>query len=199
MIRLCISLGAVCLVGSAALVWVNSMTFQAREEAKTAELTRSLQMVLPPETAGTAVLEEKSTDTVTLFQATDPAGKVIAYAAEGQANGFGGPLKVLVGFEKDGTIRAVMVTQHNETPGLGSKAAERKAQQSLWDFLSGKKVDSSFPPNPFLDAFAGQSAAAFSHDGKGTVDAVSGATISSRAILASVHEVCGVFQASNLQ
>ncbi len=199
MIRLCVSLGTVCLVGSAALVWVNSMTSQAREEAKTAELTRSLQMVLPPETADTAVLKEKSTDAVTLFQATDPAGKVVAYAAEGQANGFGGPLKVLVGFERDGRIRAVMVTQHNETPGLGSKAADRRAQLSLWDFLSGKKVDTSFPPNPFLDAFAGQSAAAFCQDGKGTVDAVSGATISSKAILASVHEVCGVFQASELQ
>ena len=105
-------------------------------------------------------------------------------------------MKVLVGLSPEGKILGVMVTEHGETPGLGSKATDRKAKTSLWQLLAGKAKHEKFPPNPYLDSFTGRQATGFKY-GKGDngVDGVSGATLSSKAILCGVNAVCTAFQA----
>ena len=50
-LRLCISLGLVCLVGAAALAYVNNVTEEPRAAAAKATLTDGLKLVLPSETA----------------------------------------------------------------------------------------------------------------------------------------------------
>ena len=45
--------------------------------------------------------------------------------------GFGGPIKVMVGFRPDGTIHNTAVISHTETPGLGDKMDPRKSDFSL--------------------------------------------------------------------
>lgn len=95
---------------------------------------------------------------------------------EGQAievseNGFGGIFKVMVGLAPDGTILGYQVLEHQETPGLGSHMAE-------WF------QDASKPAQNIIGRKAG--ALRVSKDG-GDVDAITAATISSRAFLKAVN------------
>ena len=99
-LRLCVSLGLVCLVGAAALAYVDKVTTEPRAAAAKATLTDGLKLVLPPETAAIASNDAEDAaenekviviNDVKLYRAFDAAGKQIAVAAESEAKGFGGP------------------------------------------------------------------------------------------------------------
>ena len=123
-LRLTLSIGLVCLIGGAALAYVNVKTDGPRQEAAAKTLVDSLKLVLPPETASTT--KAASVDGVDFYDAQDSAGRTIARAAVGSSSlGFGGEMKVLVGLSPDNRILGVMVTEHNETR-LGTKATNRK-------------------------------------------------------------------------
>ncbi len=193
MVKLVLSLGLICLVGAAALAYVHDLTREPIARAEQAALQTNLKLVLPPETAD--VSEFAEADGVLVFRATDSQGKTVGYAAEAVGTGgFKGDVKVLVGLHPDATIGTVVVTGHNETPGIGSKATDRKARRSLWDVLKGRPAGTTLPPNSFLDAFSGRPVA----QGGGTVQAVSGATYSSHAVIMAVDKVCRAAVSLNL-
>jgi len=83
-------------------------------------------------------------------------------------NGFSGNIRLMVGFKPDGTIFNIMVLEHKETPGLGTKMTEPA----------------------FKDQFMEKNPSDFSlkvkKDG-GPVDAITAATISSRAFCEAVQ------------
>ena len=197
-----LSLGMVCLVGSAALAWVNQTTAEPIQKAQQQALEASLKLVLPAETATTEAMSATANASadVRFFRALDKEGHLLAYAAQATSpvTGFKGPVKVVAGLEKDGKVRAVMVTEHTETPGLGTKATDRSAVKSLWAVLAGKAQDDPFPPNAFLDSFAGlQAAKGFEMDKgdpKNAVAHVSGATYSSRAVISAVDAIGEAFR-----
>ena len=196
-IRLCFSLGTVCFCGAVALVYVNAKTLGPRQQAQQATLTKSLSLVLPAETSDTKTLAVAAEDGLSFFLASDAAGRPLAVAGQGSTRtGFGGEVVVLVGLERDGRIRGVMVTKHSETPGLGTKATDRKQLKSLWAVLAGKDEEVAFPPNDYLDAYSGRPAGEFVLGGGSSeqrIDGVSGATISSKAVLAAVNRVCDAY------
>lgn len=99
-----------------------------------------------------------TTDKGYAVQSTDP-------------NGFGGNLKVLVGFNEAGDVLGYTVLETAETPGLGAKAQE-------W-FRSGK--GSIIGKNPSKQNFT------VSKDG-GDIDAITASTITSRAFLRAVQQ-----------
>lgn len=86
-------------------------------------------------------------------------------------NGFGGKIWLMVGFNPDGTIANYSVLDHKETPGLGSK-------MDTWFTKDGK--GNIVGKNP------GENGLKVSKDG-GDVDAITAATISSRAFLDAVN------------
>lgn len=92
--------------------------------------------------------------------------------------GFGGELKVLVGFDAEGKIYNYSLLSHAETPGLGSKAAD-------W-FKEGNK-GSIKGMNP------GEQPLTVSKDG-GQVDAITASTITSRAFLNAVNAAYGAYK-----
>ena len=197
-LRLCVSLGLVCLVGAAALAYVDKVTTEPRKAAAKATLTDGLKLVLPLETASIASNDEEGApenekvvvidDDVKLYRAFDAAGKQIAVAAESEAKGFGGPVKTLTGIGADGRIINVIVSSHSETPGLGSQATDRKLKKSIWG--GGKALaEGELPPNPYLDGkYRGKDAKPFS-----SVDGVSGATYSSTAVHNAVNKACRAY------
>ena len=84
-------------------------------------------------------------------------------------NGFGGRIELIVGFFLDGTINKYKVISHKETPGLGTKVAEEKFSSQFQGLNPGKgyfKVK---------------------QDG-GEIDAVTAATISSRAVVDAIQK-----------
>lgn len=83
--------------------------------------------------------------------------------------GFGGRMDVLVGFLLDGTINGYNVFNHKETPGLGSKVNDKHFKDGIIGL------------NPRRKGFK------IKQDG-GDIDAVTGATISSRAVVDAIQK-----------
>ena len=95
-------------------------------------------------------------------------GEEIGYCVQVEPKGFGGNLTMIVGINADGTVAGAKVTSHAETPGLGAK--------------------SQADPN-WITQFAGQTADGqlkVTKDG-GTINAITGATITSRAVTDGVN------------
>lgn len=189
--KLVLSLGLICAIGSSALVWVHNTTEKPIEEANKRALTESFLLVLPAGTASTEPINGQDS----LYKALDANGNTIAYAGVGIGpKGFGGDVKVIAGISLEGKIIGVMVTEHSETPGVGTKVTDRKAAKSLWATLAGKAKSDAFPPNEYLDAFADRQAGEFKFGkGEGEIHAISGATYSSKAVLAGVNAICESF------
>ena len=117
--------------------------------------------------------------TFIIYQTQDAQGKDLGAAVEIIANGFGGDLKLLVGFAPDGKILGYTLLEHAETPGLGAKADK-------W-FQKGEKGDiiGKSPAEPLT----------VSKDG-GQVDAITASTITSRAFLFAVNSAYNAYKAT---
>lgn len=192
------SLTLICAIAGAALACFSAVTAAPKAAAASAQRTAKMRLVLPRETATT---EECLTagNGVVFFAAKDGAGKITAWCAQSSdPNGFGGQLTILAGLQpQDGTIRAVVVAENSETPGIGSNVCERAVKRSLWQFFSGKHSGGTgqLPPNRYLDGFSGQPLpgdGSFSFADKaapGKIVPVSGATVTSQAILNAVNRI----------
>ena len=117
--------------------------------------------------------------TFIVYQVKDAQGKDLGAAVESTTMGFGGDLKVMVGFAPEGTILGYTLLAHTETPGLGAKADK-------W-FQKGEKGDivGKSPAEPLT----------VSKDG-GQVDAITASTITSRAFLLAVNNAYNVYKAT---
>ena len=115
----------------------------------------------------------------TIYQIKDAQGNDLGAAVESTTGGFGGDLKVLVGFDPEGNILGYTLLEHAETPGLGAKADK-------W-FQKGQKGDiiGKNPAEPLT----------VSKDG-GQVDAITASTITSRAFLLAVNNAYKAYKAT---
>ena len=162
------------------LGWVNGVTAEPIAQANAKILSDAIAIVVPgfdnnpAEAAETIELDGAS---YKVYKATK-GGEFIGAAVESSAMGFGGDLKVLVGFDPEGKIIDYSVLAHAETPGLGSKSAE-------W-FKKGAKGDIT-GMNP------GEKELVVSKDG-GQVDAITASTITSRAFLLAVNKAFKAFK-----
>ena len=152
--NMALSLTVITLVAAAALAGVYLLTQARIEQQKRDAETAAQQSVLNGDPNGTAIKME--------------------------VDGFGGKMIVMVGFAQDGTILGYKILEHQETPGLGDKAAwwfkkEDKPNQNI----IGRKADGQFR---------------VSKDG-GDIDAITAATISSRAFLKAVNDAYVEFKA----
>ena len=114
-----------------------------------------------------------------IYQIKDAQGNDLGAAVESTTGGFGGDLKVLVGFDPEGKILGYTLLEHAETPGLGAKADK-------W-FQKGEKGDiiGKSPAEPLT----------VSKDG-GQVDAITASTITSRAFLLAVNNAYNAYKAT---
>lgn len=163
------------LVCSAAVGGVYSLTFATIEKAKAAKLTSAFGEVLPAFEELTCESIELNGEVMNLNTATS-AGKIVGYAVESSANGFGGAIKMVVGFDAEGTITGLKVLEHSETPGLGSLIVN--VGNALESSLLGRR-----PADMTLKV---------SKDG-GDVDALTAATITSRAYVAAVESAFNTY------
>lgn len=103
-------------------------------------------------------------------------------AVESITSGFGGDLKVLVGFDTEGNILGYTILQHSETPGLGAKADK-------WFQKDGK--GNIIGMNPEKNNLT------VKKDG-GDVDAITTSTITSRAFLLAVNQAYSAYKSGNV-
>lgn len=92
--------------------------------------------------------------------------------------GFSGEIKVIVGFDTEGTLCNYSVLQHSETPGLGAKMQDWFRTDKNKQSVIGRKLDGS--------------GLKVTKDG-GDVDAITAATISSRAFLDAVNRAYSAY------
>ena len=113
-------LTAVAVVAVALLAIVNQITEAPIREANKKALEEGLKIALNVNPADAlAVQAEETLENGSIIYKTDKGTAVPA-----TTQGFGGDLKVLVGFDAEGTILNYSILATAETPGLGSKAAD---------------------------------------------------------------------------
>lgn len=94
-------------------------------------------------------------------------GKAIGYVVSVAPKGYGGPVNITVGVDLSGSVVGVVMGSNSETPGLGKRVSEPKFNQQ----------------------FVGKSGIfSLQDDGNTKVDAITGATISSRAVTNGMNQ-----------
>jgi len=183
LLNMVLVLTGVAVVMGAVLAYVNHLTEGPIAEQKTKALADGIKSVM-----GVDDITVSKTDTVRqdvngkeltyiIYQTQDAQKKDLGAAVESTTGGFGGNLKVLVGFDPDGKILGYTLLEHAETPGLGAKADK-------W-FQKGEKGDiiGKDPKEPLT----------VSKDG-GQVDAITASTITSRAFLLAVNNAYNAYK-----
>lgn len=114
-------LTVICAVVSAALVFTYQATKPIIDEAKNAEANAARAVVLPGASGFEEVeLSAQIEGAVDAYKETSGKGYVVTASAQG----YGGPVNLMVGFDENGTITGVKMLEHQETPGFGAKLAE---------------------------------------------------------------------------
>lgn len=173
-------LAAITTVTAAAVGAVYNVTADPIKRAKEQKKVSALAEVLPKfdntpsEEVDTVAMDGGEV----LVYTARMDGQEVGYAVESFTNsGFSGLIRIMVGFEPDGTVRNISVLEQNETPGLGAKIA----------------VDG----NPVKVSFVGHNPAnlkmSVRKDG-GDIDAITASTISSRAYVQAVERAYAAFR-----
>ena len=156
MARLTITLLAISAVCALLLGAVNAITAPRIAAAQEAKTQAAMAEVLPYDGAYTPVEFDTTGTIVTAVYAAGDEGYVIQVAP----SGFGGNIDMMVGVSKDGTCTGISIIDMSETAGLGANASKD------W----------------FREQFVGQSGTVKVTKDGGTIDALTGATITSRAV-----------------
>jgi electron transport complex protein RnfG len=184
LLNMVLVLTGVAVVMGGILAYVNHLTEGPIAEQKTKALADGIKTVMCVNDLKVAKTDELKQNDVkgkehifTIYQIQDAQGKNLGAAVESTTGGFGGDLKVLVGFDPEGKILGYTLLEHAETPGLGAKADK-------W-FQKGEKGDiiGKSPADPLT----------VSKDG-GQVDAITASTITSRAFLLAVNNAYNAYK-----
>lgn len=166
------------------LAFVNHLTEGPIAEQKEKALADGIKAVMACNDLKVAKTDEvKQNDakgkemTFTIYQIQDAQGNDLGAAVESTTMGFGGDLKVLVGFDPEGKILGYTLLEHSETPGLGAKADKWFQKDQKGDII-GKD-----PKEPLT----------VSKDG-GQVDAITASTITSRAFLLAINNAYNAYK-----
>jgi electron transport complex protein RnfG len=177
-----LSLTIICAGAGAILAGVNDFTKAPIAASKAAALENAIKEVTPPfdnnptQEAYKAVSADG--DSLLIYPAKK-GGELIGVAVESNTQkGFSGEIKVIVGFDVEGKLFNYSVLQHAETPGLGSKMQEWfRTDRNKQNVLGRSLADGNLT---------------VSKDG-GDVDAITAATISSRAFLDAVNRAYSAY------
>ena len=181
-IRGMVKLGLILALYSAAacvgLAFVYTGTAKVIAERQQADLEAALKELFPAADAFKEITDIKSSDPAVTIEkdgafAAMKNGKAIGAALRTSRASYGGLIRVLVGVGTDGKISGAKILEHSDTPGLGANAGsstyyiDRSEGIHFYDQFKGKSIRDAFEP-------------------KQDVIAVTAATITSRAVAASV-------------
>ena len=190
------SAGVILAVIAAVCTSLVALTFSVTQDRILANEQAWLEQSLKPALAGVAYDNNLAESVMTIppphelpgiepvlvYRATYGNKPVAALFVVTATDGFSGPIRLLVGVDVEGVVTATRVLRHRETPGLG-------------DFIDSSKSD-------WIDQFERKSLTApdlplwsLTRDG-GQFDQVTGASITSRAVVKAVRETLLYFEAN---
>ncbi|MGK7396702.1 MAG: RnfABCDGE type electron transport complex subunit G [Candidatus Cyclobacteriaceae bacterium M3_2C_046] len=179
LMNMVLTLFLVALVASTALGYIYELTKEPIARAKLAKKTMAIQQVVPafdnnPIDDMYKIPIDEGTDSLEAYPAKMNGTEVGTAIRSYSKNGFSGMVWLMVGFSQDGEINNISVLEHKETPGLGTKMDDPA----------------------FKDQFKGidplESNIKVKKDG-GEVDAITAATISSRAFSQAVEKAAKAY------
>lgn len=182
-INMVVSLFVITIISGFSLGFVNKLTIEPKAKAKLERKINALKLVLPtfdnnPVEDVLLLKSEFTKDSVEVYPAFQNNEFVGAAVIGSTEKGFSGLIKLMVGFNPEGDIQNIVVLEQKETPGLGTKMKDEK----------------------FLTQFKNKNPSNFNlkvtKDG-GEVDALTGATISSRAFGEAVQMAYDEFIKNN--
>lgn len=159
----------ICLVVTLALAGTYSVANPIIQQNQQKSADEARQAVLPDGDGFTQYDGKLVEGVEDCYIADNKAGMAVTAGYKG----FGGTVKVMIGIDAEGTITGVQVTEHSETPGLGSKAADP-------EYLKQYQGVTEAPEASIKD--------------DSNVDAVTGATITSNAVYNSVKEALAQYK-----
>ncbi len=154
--RFAFILGLIALSAGGLLAAVNAVTAPRIAAQAGLEEEAALKELQPEAAAFTPV---RKGDEVLFYKAYDKSGRLLGVLFKAAGKGYSGMIDTMVCMDAGAKIKAIKILNQNETPGLGSRVAEVS----------------------FTGRFSGVEAARVSG-----VQAITGATISSRAVISSV-------------
>ena len=178
-LRLTVTLLLITALVAAALAGVNAITKEKIAAIQLEKTQKAMEEVLPGYGEyQTHDFTDKTETVKTVYVPYSHDGGTLGgascYVAEVEPAGFGGKITMMVGV-KDGAVSGVSIVSHAETAGLGSIAAE-KTEKGM----------------NFRDQFVGTAEAVKVNKDGGTIDAITSATITSRAVAEGVNAALAV-------
>lgn len=179
------SLGIITVLAGALLGWMYEITKDPIAQQQQQQQVTAIQKVAPefnndPEAEKAEVDVNGATFTVYPARMN---GKLVGAAVKASSmNGFSGEIVIMVGFNADETVRDYEVLQQAETPGLGAK-------MQMWfrDPAGARSILGKSPANTSFYVSKDT-------ENKGEIDAITAATISSRAFLEAVRDAFNVYK-----
>ena len=136
-------------------------------EAATQAAEEAARTELLPDAQGFEAVDLTAANVSAIYKTTNDVGVVITSSAKG----YGGDVVVMTAFNPDGTIKQIKVTEQAETKGIGSNVV---ANADYWTRYEGLASDHELVLNQDVDAYTG-------------------ATISSRAVLSAVNSAIAAY------
>lgn len=158
----------ICIVITGALAATNSVTKPIIDEATRVAQENARKELLPEADSFSKIEGIEVANVSDIYTADNGVGTVVTSSGKG----YGGTMTVMVAFTPDGTIKQIKVTEQAETQGIGSKVA---GDASFWTRFEGLEAKT---------LTLGQD-----------VDAMTGATISSRALTSAVNSAIEAYNA----
>ena len=188
-------LAAFALFVAAGLAATEINTRDARAASLRAVQSKALEEIIPAAQHDNALLDDniivndtellklKSAKTIHFARLN---GEITAFIIPVRApDGYGGSINSIVGVKTDGTIAGVRVITHSETPGLGDKIEFKKSPWVL-------EFDGKSLKNPSTEQWGVKK-------DHGIFDQFTGATITPRAVVNSIHNTLLYFQANKAE
>lgn len=163
----------ICLIVTAALAFTNAATKGKIAEQAESDAKQSRLIALPGADSFT-----KSTKAADCYEGKK-GSETVGWVFTTKAGSYGGDITVMTGISKDGKITGVQLTNTSDTPGLGLNAQKPEFRDQY--------VKNCSPGKQFIVVKSGNA-------GKSEINAMTGATISSKAVTNAVNEAVAEFQ-----
>ena len=161
-----VTLFIICLVATMLLGMTNEITAPIIAELAAETERKSRQVVFADaKEFGEAKISEDGTS---VAAALDENKNVIGYVVVNSEKGYGGDISVMTGVDLEGKVTGVNILSHSETAGLGANATNESFRSRFIGLAEGITVSKDKP-------------------GENSIDALTGATITSRAVVNAVN------------
>lgn len=180
-----LSLVCVALITGSILAYVNKVTeapIKAQAEKALADGIKTVMQCNDLKVQKTDTVKQDVNGkelTYVIYNTEDNNGKYLGAAVESVSSGFGGDIKILVGFNEKGDILGYTLLSHAETPGLGAKADK-------WFQADGR--------GNIINRNPGEKELVVNKDG-GDVESITASTITTRAFLNAVNQAYKAYMA----